>query len=128
MVNAGNSGSIIKYSADDISVIPSDLGTLSLFGADKACITIVGAVTESTNTTESITLDIALGSSIALPMKDGAIVSNAEVVIKDGIDVSANSIMTYAFDVSGYSELALVKLAVGGSAKIKGTVYIEAVR
>lgn len=128
MVNAGNSGSIIKYSADDISVIPSDLGTLSLFGADKACITIVGAVTESTNTTESITLDVALGSSIALPMKDGAIVSNAEIAIKDGIDVSANSIMTYAFDVSGYSELALVKLAVGGSAKIKGTVYIEAVR
>lgn len=128
MVNAGNSGSIIKYSADDISVIPSDLGTLSLFGADKACITIVGDVTESTNTTESITLDVALGSSIALPMKDGAIVSNAEIAIKDGIDVSANSIMTYAFDVSGYSELALVKLAVGGSAKIKGTVYIEAVR
>lgn len=128
MVNAGNSGSIIKYSADDISVIPSDLGTLSLFGADKACITIVGAVTESTNTTESITLDVALGSSIALPMKDGAIVSNAEIAIKDGIDVSANSIMAYAFDVSGYSELALVKLAVSGSAKIKGTVYIEAVR
>ena len=128
MVNAGNSGGIIKYSADDISVIPSDLGTLSLFGADKACITIVGAVTESTNTTESITLDVALGSSIALPMKDGTIVSNAEIAIKDGIDVSANSIMTYAFDVSGYYELALVKLAVGGSAKIKGTVYIEAVR
>ncbi len=128
MVNAGNSGSIIKYSADDISVIPSDLGTLSLFGAGKACITIVGAVTESTNTTESITLDVALGSSIALPMKDGAIVSNAEIAIKDGIDVSANSIMAYAFDVSGYSELALVKLAVSGSAKIKGTVYIEAVR
>lgn len=128
MVNAGNSGSIIKYSADDISVIPSDLGTLSLFGADKACITIIGAVTESTNPTEAITLDLALGSSIALPMKDGVIASNAEVAIKDGIDVSANSIMTYAFDVSGYSELALVKLAVGGSAKIKGTVYIEAVR
>ena len=128
MVNAGNSGSIIKYSADDISVIPSDLGTLSLFGANKACITIVGAVTESTNTTESITLDVALGSSIALPMKDGAIVSNAEIAIKDGIDVSTNSIMAYAFDVSGYSELALVKLAVSGSAKIKGTVYIEAVR
>nr|DAO77045.1 MAG TPA: hypothetical protein [Bacteriophage sp.] len=128
MVNAGNSGSIIKYSADDISVIPSDLGTLSLFGASKACITIIGAVTESTNPTEAITLDLALGSSIALPMKDGAIVSNAEIAIKDGIDVSANSIMTYAFDVSGYSELALVKLAVGGSAKIKGTVYIEAVR
>lgn len=105
MVNAGNSGSIIKYSADDISVIPSDLGTLSLFGANKACITIVGAVTESTNTTESITLDVVSGSSIALPMKDGAIVSNAEIAIKDGIDVSTNSIMAYAFDVSGYSSL-----------------------
>lgn len=127
MVNAGNSGSIIRYSADDISDVPSDLGTLSLFGADKACITIIGAVTGSTNETESVTLDIALGSSISLPMKAGLVSSNAEINIPDGIDVSDDSVMTFAFDTSGYSELALVGIAIGGSAKVKGTVYIEAV-
>ena len=127
MVDAGNSGSIIRYSADDISVVPSDLGTLSLFGADKACITIIGAVTDSANETESVTLDLAMGSSISLPMKAGVISSNFEVSIPDGIDVSDESAMTYAFDTSGYSELALVGLSIGGSAKVKGTVYIEAV-
>lgn len=124
MPNVGSVQDLIKYSSADVSVIPDNLNTLNLSGKKKICISIVGDVTGTADLI-NITLDVALGSRQTLPMTDGAVSSNAKIQITDAMK-GTDSACTYVYDIEGYSELALVSLALS-SGTLSGTVYIEAV-
>lgn len=124
MPSVGSMQNLIKYSSNDVSVIPDGLNTLDLMGKRKICISIVGDVTGASDLVD-ITLDVALGSMYTLPKTDGVISSNAEIQIT-GAMKGTNSACTFVYDIEGYSELALVSLATS-LGTISGTVYIEAV-
>ena len=124
MPSVGSMQNLIKYSSNDVSVIPDGLNTLDLMGKRKICISIVGDVTGASDLVD-ITLDVALGSMYTLPKTDGVISSNAEIHITDAMK-GTNSACTFVYDIEGYSELALVNLATS-LGTISGTVYIEAV-
>ena len=124
MPSVGSMQNLIKYSSNDVSVIPDGLNTLDLMGKREICISIVGDVTGASDLV-NITLDVALGSMYTLPKTDGVISSNAEIQITDAMK-GTNSACTFVYDIEGYSELALVSLATS-LGTISGTVYIEAV-
>lgn len=114
---------VIKYYADDISVVPKDLGTLDLSNSNTVCITVAGSVEGAADFVD-LTFDFSLGSSFDMPKVGGEVASNAEFQIKHALKGPSSSTVA-PYVVTGYSELAIVSVAVS-QGKVAGTVYIEA--
>ena len=66
MPSVGSMQNLIKYSSNDVSVIPDGLNTLDLMGKRKICISIVGDVTGASDLVD-ITWMLLWGACILFP-------------------------------------------------------------
>lgn len=119
MVMQGSIGEVLIYSSADISSLSDSKDVLCINGARKICVTVIGSGTSAT-----VKLNLALGSSMGLPITDGEIVSNASLTMTNTISGNDCTIVE-VMDVDGYSELALVGIET--SSTVSGTVYIEGI-